>query len=88
MADSPLGGHRLELLRRRRGSARFDAQQRALVRSMPFVRGSRLTLAIDNLFDQRLDVRDSMGAVPIGYQPDLLDPLGRSVRLEFRKLFF
>ncbi|MFC7499226.1 hypothetical protein ACFQRC_08330 [Enterovirga sp. GCM10030262] len=64
------------------------AQQRALVRSMPFVRGSRLTLAIDNLFDQRLDVRDSMGAVPVGYQPDLLDPLGRSVRLEFRKLFF
>ena len=64
------------------------AQQHALVRSMPFVRGSRLTLRLDNLFDQRLDVRDSMGAVPVGYQPDLLDPLGRSVRLGFRKLFF
>lgn len=63
------------------------AQQRALVRSMPFFRGSRVTLRLDNLFDQRLDVRDAMGAVPIGYQPDLLDPLGRSVRLEFRKLF-
>ncbi|MGZ8287527.1 MAG: TonB-dependent receptor, partial [Allosphingosinicella sp.] len=62
--------------------------QRALVRSMPFFRGSRVTLAVDNLFDQRLDVRDAAGIVPLGYQPDLLDPLGRSIRISFRKLFF
>ena len=63
-------------------------QQRALVRSMPFFRGARVTLSVDNLLDQRLDVRDAAGLVPIGYQPDLLDPLGRSVRISFRKLFF
>ena len=63
-------------------------QQRSLVRSVPFFQGSRVTLALDNLFDQRLDVRDASGATPIGYQPDLLDPLGRSIRLSFRKLFF
>jgi outer membrane cobalamin receptor len=63
-------------------------QQRALVRSMPFFRGARVTLSVDNLFDQRLDVRDGAGIVPVGYQPDLLDPLGRSVRISFRKLFF
>jgi hypothetical protein len=63
-------------------------QQRGLVRSHPFFQGSRVTLAVDNLFDQRLDVTDASGATPIGYQPDLLDPLGRSIRLEFRKLFF
>lgn len=63
-------------------------QQRALVRQATFFRGSRVTLAVNNLFNQRLDVRDAAGAVPIGYQPGLLDPLGRSVRLSFRKLFF
>ncbi|WP_129790578.1 TonB-dependent siderophore receptor [Sphingosinicella sp. CPCC 101087] len=62
--------------------------QRALVRSVPFFRSSRVTLAVDNLFDQRLDVRDAAGVVPIGYQPDLLDPIGRSIRISFRKLFF
>lgn len=64
------------------------SQQRALVRQVPFFRGSRVTLAVNNLFNQRLDVRDRAGVVPIGYQPALLDPLGRSVRLSFRKLFF
>lgn len=62
--------------------------QRSLVRSVPFLRGSRVTLAVNNLFDQRIDVTDASGATPIGYQPDLLDPLGRSVLLSFRKLFF
>lgn len=59
-----------------------------LGREHPFLRGARLTLAIDNVFNQRLDVRDATGAVPIRYQPALLDPLGRSIRLELRKLFF
>ena len=63
-------------------------QQRALVRSVPFFRGSRVTLAVDNLLDSRLEVRDAAGATPLSYQGDLLDPLGRSVRLTFRKLFF
>ena len=64
------------------------SQQRALVREVPFFRGSRVTLAVNNLFNQRLDVRDTSGAVPVGYQPALLDPLGRSIRISFRKLFF
>lgn len=64
------------------------SQQRALVQKAPFFRGSRVTLAVNNLFNQRLEVRDAAGVVPIGYQPGLVDPLGRSVRLSFRKLFF
>jgi hypothetical protein len=63
-------------------------RQRSLVRAVPFFRGSRVTLSVDNLFDERLDVRNAAGEVPLGYQPDLLDPLGRSIRLSFRKLFF
>jgi iron complex outermembrane receptor protein len=62
--------------------------QRSLVRSVPFFRATRVTLAIDNLFDSRLGVRDATGATPLGYQPDYLDPLGRSVRITLRKLFF
>ncbi len=63
-------------------------QQRALVRAVPFFRRARVTLAVDNLLDSRLDVRDAAGATPFGYQGDYLDPLGRSVRVTFRKLFF
>jgi outer membrane cobalamin receptor len=63
-------------------------QQRSLVQKAPFFRGSRVTLSVDNLFNQRLDVRDAAGVTPVGYQPALLDPLGRAVKLSFRKLFF
>lgn len=62
--------------------------RRELVRKSPFFRGSRVTVGIDNLFNRRTDVRDASGNVPLGYQRDLLDPLGRTVRISFRKLFF
>ncbi|WP_106640142.1 TonB-dependent receptor plug domain-containing protein [Allosphingosinicella vermicomposti] len=63
-------------------------QQRSLVRKWSFLRGSRLSLDVDNVFDARLKVKDANGETPVSYQPDLLDPLGRTVRLSFRKLFF
>ncbi|HEX8643656.1 MAG TPA: TonB-dependent receptor plug domain-containing protein [Allosphingosinicella sp.] len=63
-------------------------QQRSLVRAVPLLRGARVTVAIDNLFDNRLEVRDANGDTPFSYQPDYLDPLGRSVRISLRKLFF
>jgi hypothetical protein len=62
--------------------------QRSLVRRHRWLRGTRISLNIDNIFNSRLDVRDEAGLVPIGYQPALLDPLGRSVTLSIRKLFF
>lgn len=63
-------------------------QQEALVKKWSFLRGSRLTVAINNLFNSRQDVRDSAGDTPISYQPDYLNPLGRSIRISFRKQFF
>lgn len=54
----------------------------------PWARGARVSLAFTNLFDARVHVHDATGATPIGYQPDLLDPQGRTIRLSFRKLFF
>jgi hypothetical protein len=62
--------------------------RRSWVREVPFLRGARVSVAIDNLFDSRIGVRDSSGATPLSYQPDYLDPLGRSVRITLRKLFF
>lgn len=58
------------------------------VRRRPWLRGVRVAFAIDNLLNQRQRVTDATGATPISYQPSYLDPLGRTVRLSVRKLFF
>ncbi len=63
-------------------------QQLNLVKAHPWVRGARVTFSIDNVFNTRQRVRDATGLTPISYQPDYLDPLGRTVRLSLRKLFF
>lgn len=63
-------------------------QQRGLVQAIPFFRGTRLSLEVDNLFDSRVDVRDAFGETPLSYQPFYLDPLGRVVRISLRKQFF
>lgn len=63
-------------------------QQRSLVRKYRWLRGTRVSLGINNILDSRLDVRDAAGQTPLSYQPNLLDPLGRSVTISIRKLFF
>jgi outer membrane receptor protein involved in Fe transport len=65
-----------------------DLGQRPIAREQRWLRGVRATLSIDNLFDERQEVRTAAGAVPISYQPDLLDPVGRSVKFTVRKLLF
>jgi hypothetical protein len=62
-------------------------QQQALVRRFGWLKGARVSLSVGNLFDSRLRVRDETGATPLSYQPDYLDPLGRTVRISLRKLF-
>lgn len=59
----------------------------SLVRNR-WAQGTRITLAVNNLFDSKIHVRDATGAVPISYQPDYLDPSGRVIRISVRKLFF
>lgn len=58
-----------------------------LVQKHPFLRGARVSLSIDNLFNQRQSVVDENGATPVRYQPAYLDPLGRTLSINFRKLF-
>lgn len=59
-----------------------------LIRAHPWVRGMRITFAVNNLFDQRLKVRDAAGLTPLSYQPGYIDPVGRTVKIGIRKLFF
>jgi hypothetical protein len=61
---------------------RFD-----LVAKHPWLIGSSVRLDVDNIFNARPKVRDALGAVPLSYQQDLLDPIGRTVTISFRKLF-
>lgn len=65
-----------------------DLGQQPWARGRRWLRGTRATLSVDNLFDERLEVRDAAGVTPVSYQPDLIDPLGRTVRVSIRKLFF
>ena len=62
-------------------------QQASVVAAVPFLAGSRIGIGVDNLFDTRQRVTDSAGLVPLRYQPFLIDPVGRSFEIEFRKLF-
>lgn len=58
-----------------------------LVEKVPFLKGSRLSLSVDNLFNAQQRVTDGTGAVPLRYQPGYLDPQGRVFEIEFRKQF-
>lgn len=46
-----------------------------------------LKIEVSNVTDAHQQVRDATGAVPYRYQPDLLDPLGRTLAVTLRKLF-
>ena len=61
---------------------RFD-----LVAKNPFFLGSSVRLEVKNLFNAKPQVRNSDGIVPFAYQEDLIEPIGRTVSISFRKLF-
>ncbi|MDP5280411.1 TonB-dependent receptor [Sphingomonas sp. DG1-23] len=63
-------------------------QQLDLLLKHPWLRGTRVSFRVDNLFDTRRRVTDGTGGTPPAYEPDLLDPTGRVVRLSIRKQFF
>ena len=53
----------------------------------PFFRGSSIRFDVDNVLNTRPKVRDANGLTPLSYQPDLLQPVGRTFGITFRKLF-
>lgn len=64
----------------------FSARPK-LIENVPFLKGARMSLRIENLFNSRQKVTDGTGTVPLSYQADYLDPRGRVIGLQFRKTF-
>lgn len=62
-------------------------QRESLIRAVPFLRGSRLFLRVDNVTGETRDVRDQAGLVPLAFQPAFANPRGRSWELGWRKQF-
>ena len=82
------------------GDLRFDSLARVNLRAFanlgeqiglllkyPWLRGTQVRFSVDNVFDSKQRVRDASGATPINYQPDFLDPAGRTISISIRKLF-
>ena len=66
----------------------FDPTQRAgLIAKYPWLKGTRISFDLDNVFDEKRDVRDDAGMTPEAYQPDILDPEGRTFAISLRKQF-
>jgi len=63
-------------------------QQRALTQKYPVLRGVRVTLNLNNLFDESIKVKDTAGPTPFLYQSAYLDPTGRVISVNLRKLFY
>jgi hypothetical protein len=52
-----------------------------------WMRGARITLEANNLFNSRQQVRSAQGETPFVYNPAFMDPLGRELKLTLRKQF-
>jgi len=53
----------------------------------PTLKNLRVSLRMDNIFDGQRAVRDENGQTPVTYQPFFIDPVGRFVGIDIRKLF-
>ena len=58
-----------------------------VTQTVPFLKGARLSLRFQNLFDSVQKVTDASGTVPLSYQRDYLDRRGRVIEVELRKSF-
>jgi outer membrane receptor protein involved in Fe transport len=63
----------------------FPASNPKIAERLPWMKGIRFLLAVDNLFDTYQHVSDRNGLTPLAYQRGLLDPIGRTVRFSIRK---
>ena len=58
-----------------------------LTEKIPLLKGARVSLRVDNIFDATRRVTNELGQVPLSYQPGFVDSLGRYVEVSFRKRF-
>ncbi|WFL77642.1 TonB-dependent receptor [Altererythrobacter arenosus] len=60
---------------------------RLLKQDEGFLKNFRVSFRADNVFDARRRVTDENGEVPLSYQPALIDPTGRYIGIDLRKMF-
>ncbi|WP_156356121.1 TonB-dependent receptor [Sphingomonas sp. Leaf22] len=65
--------------------SQLEGQQ--LAPKAAWAKGTTFQFEVQNILNDRPDVRDRNGAVPFRFQPSFLDPYGRIVKLSVRKLF-
>jgi iron complex outermembrane recepter protein len=58
-----------------------------IMKVAPWLKGFRLALTVDNIFDAQRRITDTGGTVPLRYQPGYIDPQGRYVEISLRKAF-
>ena len=58
-----------------------------IVSRVPWLRGASLRFEAGNIFNTQPRVHNAAGVVPIGYEPSILDPFGRTFMITFRKQF-
>jgi hypothetical protein len=58
-----------------------------IVSRLPWLRGASMRFEVGNIFNTLPRVHNAAGMVPAGYQPSMLDPLGRTFMISFRKQF-
>lgn len=63
-------------------------QRTKWVEKFPILKGTRVGFGVTNIFDDRVSVTSSDGQTPLNYQPDFLDPTGRTFRVNLRKILF
>ena len=63
------------------------SQQTGLVKAIPFLNATRMSLMVNNILNARQKVTDGTGITPPTYQPFYEDPVGRVFGVELRKLF-
>jgi hypothetical protein len=66
---------------------RIFADGKRLLPHSEWAKGLRLSINVLNATNDRQNVRDSLGNTPLQYQPAYRDPIGRTVEIEFRKVF-
>jgi hypothetical protein len=85
---SPTGDLRFGSLAKVNARLFVNLAQIPALANADWAQGARVSLRVDNLFDTLPRVRDATGATPSRYQGSFLDPVGRAIRIEFRKAFF
>jgi hypothetical protein len=58
-----------------------------IVSHHPWLRGASVRFEVGNIFNVRPRVHNDAGVSPAGYEPTMLDPLGRTFMISFRKQF-